>query len=143
MHRIFNLNYYVPGGLVLVTKHGFAWDKEMFAKGEKPEALIDYPVHAIDYETIDLFNWQDQAKNMISQLELTRRVSAQSETIAIRVCKRTIACLVQQTQCIIALSVYLKLDPPLVASVDPITDCAKIGWLCVRPLSHDQVVLRL
>lgn len=81
MHRIFNLNYYVPGGLVLGTKHGFAWDKEMFAKGEKPEALIDYPVHAIDYEAIDLFNWQDQAKNMISQLELTRRVSAQSETI--------------------------------------------------------------
>ena len=64
-------------------------------------------------------------------------------SIAIRVCKRTIACLVQQTQCIIALSVYLKLDPPLVASVDPITDCAKIGWLCVRPLCHDQVVLRL
>ena len=61
--------------------------------------------------------------------EIVSIVDDPNVSIAIRVCKRTIACLVQQTQCIIALSVYLKLDPPLVASVDPITDCAKIGVL--------------
>ena len=81
---------------------------------------------------IDMFCW-----------EIVSIVDDPNVSIAIRVCKRTIACLVQQTQCIIALSVYLKLDPPLVASIDPITDCAKIGWFCVRPLSHEQVVLRL
>ena len=53
----------------------------MFKKGEKPDVLIDYPIHAVDYEIIDLFNWQEKAKDMISVLELTRRVSAQSETI--------------------------------------------------------------
>lgn len=53
----------------------------MFAKGEKPDVLIDYPLHITDMEPIDLFNWQVQAKDMISQIEFTRRVSVQSETV--------------------------------------------------------------
>lgn len=81
MHRLFNVAEYHPGGLVVGKKHNIQWDNDMFAKGEKPEVLVDYPVHATDYEVIDLFNWQEQAKDMISQLELTRRVSVQSETI--------------------------------------------------------------
>lgn len=81
IHRLFNIAQYNPGGLVVGKQHHMKWDADMFAKGEKPDVLIDYPVHATDYESIDLFNWQEQAKDMISQLELTRRVSAQSETI--------------------------------------------------------------
>lgn len=82
LHRILNLSEYVPGGMVLGTKHGIAWDKNMFKHGEKPAVLIDYPIHAMDYEVIDLFNWQEKANKMYSQLELTRHVSAQSETIS-------------------------------------------------------------
>ena len=81
LHRLFNIADYHPGGMVLGPKGSIRWDDEMFRKGEKPDALIDYPVHATDFEAVDLFNWQDQAKNMVSQLELTRSVSAQSETI--------------------------------------------------------------
>ena len=81
IHRLFNIGEYHPGGLILGKKHQIKWDNDMFAKGEKPEVLLDYPVHATDYEPIDLFNWQEKAKDMISQLELTRRVSVQSETI--------------------------------------------------------------
>ena len=81
LHRLFNIHGYHPGGMVLGKKDSIRWDQEMFQKGEKPDALIDYPVHVLDYEAVDLFNWQDQAKNMISQAELTRTVSAQSETI--------------------------------------------------------------
>ena len=81
MHRLFNIQNYHPGGMVLGRKGGIHWDNEMFAQGEKPDALIDYPVHALDFEIIDLFNWQDQAKDMVSQMELIRSVSAQSETI--------------------------------------------------------------
>ena len=81
LHRLFNVGQYAPGGLVLAEKHAFQWEQDMFTRGKKPEVLIDYPVHVTDFETVDLFNWQDQAKGMISQLELTRRVSAQSETI--------------------------------------------------------------
>lgn len=82
MHRILNVSEYVPGGLVLGKKSDIQWDKDMFAKGEKPEALLDYPIYATDYEVIDLLNWQEEAKGMLSQLELTQRVSAQGETIA-------------------------------------------------------------
>ena len=81
MHRLFNIADYHPGGTVLGPKGRIHWENEMFAKGEKPDALVDYPVHALDFETVDLFNWQDQAKDMVSQMELTRLVSAQSETI--------------------------------------------------------------
>ena len=35
----------------------------------------------MDFELVDLFNWQEKVKDMLSQQELTRRVSAQSETI--------------------------------------------------------------
>lgn len=81
MHRLFNIASYREGGLILGKYADIKWDNDMFSKGEKPDVLIDYPVHALDYELIDLFNWQDQAKDMLSQMELTRRVSVQSETI--------------------------------------------------------------
>jgi len=81
MHRLFSVSQYYPGGLILGRKHDIKWDNDMFSKGERPDVLIDYPIHVKDYEVIDLFNWQEKAKHMISQYELTRRVSAQSETI--------------------------------------------------------------
>lgn len=62
IHRLFNIGEYHPGGLILGKKHQIKWDNDMFAKGEKPEVLLDYPVHATDYEPIDLFNWQEKPK---------------------------------------------------------------------------------
>lgn len=53
----------------------------MFAKGEKPSVIIDFPVHAYDYELIDLFNWQDQAKDMFSLSELTRHIDVRQKLI--------------------------------------------------------------
>lgn len=82
LHRLLNIGEYVPGGMVLGTKHGIEWDKNMFKHGEKPVVLVDYPIHAMDYEVIDLFNWQEKADKMYSQFELTRHVSVQSETIS-------------------------------------------------------------
>lgn len=81
MHRLLGLGQYRPGGLVLANKHAFRWDQDMFSAGEKPDVLIDYPIHVTDFENINLFDWQGRAKDMISQMEFTRRVSVQSETI--------------------------------------------------------------
>ena len=81
MHRLLGIGQYHAGGLVLGKKAAIKWDQDMFAQGEKPAVLVDYPVHIMDMENIDLFNWQEQAKDMVSQIEFTRRVSAQSETI--------------------------------------------------------------
>ena len=82
LHRLLNINEYVPGGLVLGTKHGIAWDRDMFKKGEKPAVLVDFPIYATDYEMIDIFNWQDKANQMYSEMELVRHVTAQEETIS-------------------------------------------------------------
>ncbi|MGN1133939.1 MAG: DEAD/DEAH box helicase [Oscillospiraceae bacterium] len=81
MHRLFKLGEYRPGKLVLGTKQQKAADDELYAKGEKPDAIIDFPVSATDYEAVDVFNWQEEAEGMISQIEFIRRVDASSETV--------------------------------------------------------------
>ena len=42
---------------------------------------MDVPIDVSDYEIIDLFNWQNSVKDMISQLEFVRMVDVQSETV--------------------------------------------------------------
>lgn len=81
LHRILNVNQYVPGGMVVGPKHAMHIDQDMFRQGQKPEALIDFPVHMTGYETVDLFNWQDKAKDMVSQIAFVQMVNVQNETV--------------------------------------------------------------
>ena len=77
MHRLFRLKEYKPGALVLGTKGQKAAEQGLYDKGERPDALIDWPVDALDYELVDIFNWQEEAKDMYSQQELIRHLSVQ------------------------------------------------------------------
>ena len=81
LHRMLGISEYTAGGMVLGKKHQISYDKDLFKKGERPEALIDYPVHMTGFETINLFNWQEQAKDMVSQIAFTQMVSVAHETI--------------------------------------------------------------
>lgn len=81
MHRLFKLSEYKPGKLVLGTREQRKADDELYARGEKPEAIVDFPVSTTDYEAVDVFNWQEEAAGMISQMEFIRRVDAASETV--------------------------------------------------------------
>ena len=81
MHRLFKLKDYHAGGTVLGRKGDREAESDLYAKGERPDAVIDYPVDATDYEIVDIFNWQEEAAGMISQMEFIRRVDVQSETI--------------------------------------------------------------
>jgi superfamily II DNA or RNA helicase len=81
LHRMLGISEYVAGGLVLGTRHGMKMDQDMFRQGQKPEALIDFPVHMTGYETVDLFNWQDKAKDMVSQIGFVQMVNVAEETI--------------------------------------------------------------
>lgn len=81
IHRLLNLKEYRPGQLVLAPQKQMELDQDLLARGEKPEVYLDFPVDVADYELIDLFNWQEEVKNMISQLEFVRMVDVQSETI--------------------------------------------------------------
>ncbi|WP_160676559.1 DEAD/DEAH box helicase [Clostridium sp. C8-1-8] len=82
MHRMFNLADYIPGGLVLANGNKKRIEDDVLRRGEKPVEFIDLPVDVLDFEHIDLFNWNTEAQNMISQMEFVRRVDVQSETIA-------------------------------------------------------------
>ena len=81
LHRLFKLKDYKPGQLAVAPSGQKTAEEELYAKGEKPEALIDWPVDATDYELVDIFNWQEEAEGMISQMEFVRRVDVQTETI--------------------------------------------------------------
>ena len=81
LHRMFNLKEYKAGEYVVASQKQFQLDWDLIAKGEKPSVFLDFPVDVADYELIDLFNWQDEVKDMISQLEFVRMVDVQKETI--------------------------------------------------------------
>lgn len=82
VHRIFNIDKYLPGEYIAAPGHLKKLDADLLAKGEKPEVYLDFPVYAADYEPVELFNWQEKVKDYISQLEFVRMVSVQSETVA-------------------------------------------------------------
>lgn len=85
VHRLFNVKDYRPGKYVLAPEHLIQLDKDMLARGEKPTVYLDFPIDVMDYELVDLFNWQDEVKHMISQLEFVRMVDVQAETIENRI----------------------------------------------------------
>ena len=71
----------MTGEYVVASQKQFQLDWDLIARGEKPSVFLDFPVDVADYELIDLFNWQDEVKDMISQLEFVRMVDVQTETI--------------------------------------------------------------
>ncbi len=81
LHRLFRLKDYRPGALALADQERKSAEEGLYDRGEKPDVLIDWPVGATDYELVDIFNWQEEAAGMISQMEFVRRVDVQSETI--------------------------------------------------------------
>ncbi|MBR6670995.1 MAG: DEAD/DEAH box helicase [Ruminococcus sp.] len=85
IHRLFKLKKYKPGQMVVGKQSERIADENLYAKGEKPEALIDYPVSVTDFEAVDVFNWQEEAAGMISLKEFVRRVDVQTDTIEAKI----------------------------------------------------------
>ena len=81
LYRLLKMKEHRPGQLAVAPRAQKATDADLYARGEKPEPLIDWPVDATDYELVDIFNWQEEAEGMISQMEFVRRVDVQTETI--------------------------------------------------------------
>lgn len=51
------LKEYRPGQLAIALAGQKTAEAVLYAKSEKPEALLDWPVNAMDYELVDIFNW--------------------------------------------------------------------------------------
>ena len=52
LYRLFKLKDYKAGQLVVAPNRKKAAESELYAQGKKPEALIDWPVDATDYEKV-------------------------------------------------------------------------------------------
>ena len=81
LHRVLDIAKYQPMAYVLAPENKRKLNQDMLFQGEKPEAWLDVPIDVSDYEIIDLFNWQNSVKDMISQIEFVRMVDVQSETV--------------------------------------------------------------
>lgn len=81
LHRLLDIASYHPLEYVLAPEGQKQLDMDMTRRGEKPEAYIDLPINIDDFQMIDLFNWQNEAKDMLSQVEFIRMVDVQSETV--------------------------------------------------------------
>ncbi|MGB5823555.1 MAG: DEAD/DEAH box helicase family protein [Proteocatella sp.] len=81
VHRLLDIGKYRPGEYVMAPQNFKNSDNDMYRRGERPDGYIDLPVNVDDYEIIDLFSWQNEVKDMISQIEFVRMVDVQSETI--------------------------------------------------------------
>ncbi|QGT99770.1 DNA/RNA helicase [Candidatus Syntrophocurvum alkaliphilum] len=81
LHRILNIAEYRPFEYVVAPPDKKQFDKNMVYQGEKPTMYLDIPIDAKDFEVIDLFDWQNEAKNMLSQTEFVRMVDVQEGTI--------------------------------------------------------------
>lgn len=81
LHRLLDISNYHPLEYVLAPMDKKQLDSDMMRKGEKPNAYLDVPIGIDDFQTVDLFNWQNEVKDMLSQIEFTRMVDVQSETV--------------------------------------------------------------
>lgn len=82
LHRMLDIKNYTPLEYVLAPEDLIKQDNDLLRRGEKPTAYIDIPVNFADFEVIDLFNWQKETKNMVSEKEFVRSVDVQFKTIA-------------------------------------------------------------
>ncbi|HEY4544716.1 MAG TPA: DEAD/DEAH box helicase family protein, partial [Tissierellaceae bacterium] len=81
IHRIFDIEEYRPGQLVVGSKTKKKLEKDLIYKGEKPAEILDIPVNILDYEIIDLFDWQKEVEGMVSVIELIQMVDVQEATV--------------------------------------------------------------
>lgn len=76
LHRLLGVNRYRPGGLVLGTAEALRAEEEALARGERPPQTLPVSLWATDYREIDVFDWQEAVKGMISAADLEVELAA-------------------------------------------------------------------
>ncbi len=76
VHRVFNNDKYRPGGLVIASDEDMKQEDEAIQRGEKPSQVLNISVWAREYREIDIFNWQEKLKDVISVNDLERELAA-------------------------------------------------------------------
>jgi hypothetical protein len=76
LHRILGQAQYRPGALVLGTAAEMAADAAALAAGQRPTAVLPVELWAKGYQEIDVFQWQEAVRDMVSCGDLEVQLSA-------------------------------------------------------------------
>jgi superfamily II DNA or RNA helicase len=74
INGIIGRNHYRPGGLVLAPQHLMEAEEQALANGQRPTTVLEIGLWARDFQEINIFNWQQEAVNMISLPDLEREL---------------------------------------------------------------------
>jgi superfamily II DNA or RNA helicase len=70
LHRLLRLREYRPGALVMAPPEEMEEENRRLRLGEKIETILPHNIFIKDYELVDLFDWQEEIKDMMSLHEL-------------------------------------------------------------------------
>ncbi|MEA5469163.1 DEAD/DEAH box helicase family protein [Spirulina sp. 06S082] len=73
-HYLFNKTSYRPGAFVAAPQEMMKEEEKQLNRGEKPSVMLTLNLWADRYEPIDIFRWQDEAKEMYQTSEIETRL---------------------------------------------------------------------
>jgi hypothetical protein len=76
LHRLLGNNQYRRGGLVLGNADALRDEQEALSRGERPTQTLPVSLWATDFREIDVFDWQDAVKGMVSSSDLEVELAA-------------------------------------------------------------------
>jgi len=80
LHRLFRSREYRPGAFVLAPQDKIDDEKRRLLLGEKLDTILPHNIFVRDYELVDLFDWQEEIKAMMSLHELAMELYVDDTT---------------------------------------------------------------
>lgn len=80
LHRLFRSREYRPGALVLAPQDRIEDEKRRLLLGEKTDTILPHNIFIRDYELVDLFDWQEEIKDMMSLHQLAMELYVDDTT---------------------------------------------------------------
>jgi superfamily II DNA or RNA helicase/very-short-patch-repair endonuclease len=70
LHRLVGQSRYKPGALVLAPSNLLEQEKEALTGGKTPTQVLPVELWTLDFQEIDVFNWQETVAGMVSTADL-------------------------------------------------------------------------
>jgi hypothetical protein len=80
LHRLFRSREYRPGAFVLAPQDRIEDEKRRLLLGEKMDTILPHNIFIRDYELVDLFDWQEEIKEMMSLHQLAMELFVDDTT---------------------------------------------------------------
>ena len=80
LHRLFRCREYRPGALVIAPPEQMEEEKRRLLVGEKTDTILPHNMFVRDYEWVDLFDWQEEIKDMMSLHQLAMELYVDDAT---------------------------------------------------------------